>query len=453
MTDSFFLASVVEIATEWESAELIFFKVFVVFGIVLLNGFFVAAEFAIVKVRGSQLETLIDEGDKRAALVRHVLNHLNSYLSATQFGVTLSSLALGWLGEPFVAHLIEPVFAVLHIQAPRAISTLSIALGFFTITFLHIIIGELAPKYLAIQDPLRMSLRLVRPLGLFHLVCQPAVWLLNQSSNVILKHIFRINPVSKSELVHTEEELRIILTESQTADELTPLGRELLINALDLRRRVVRDIMTPRGEVLYLNAEDSFQENLKLARESGHTRFPLCQGHLDNTIGLVHIKDLFSQVLQEKPDLLAIKREVFPVPEMMSLEKLLNFFLTRHAHLTIVVDEYGGTVGMVTLDNVLEVLVGEINDEFDVRHQEFRKINDDEFVADGKLGLYELRDLVGLELESADVSTIGGYVTNLIGHMPKEGENVNMEGYKATVLKTDGRRIVQVHFKRLAAEG
>ena len=223
----------------------------------------------------------------------------------------------------------------------------------------------------------------------------------------------------------------------------------MLINALDLRRRVVRDIMTPRGEVVYLNAEDSFQENLKLSRESGHTRFPLCQGHLDESIGLVHIKDLFSQVLQEKPDLLAIKREVFPVPEMMSLEKLLNFFLTRHAHLTIVVDEYGGTVGMVTLDNVLEELVGEIHDEFDVRHQEFRKINDDEFVADGKLGLYELRDLVGLELESADVSTIGGYVTNLIGHMPKEAENVDIEGYRATVLKTDGRRIVQVHFKRL----
>ena len=215
MIDLFFPASVVEIATEWESAELIFFKVLVVFGIVLLNGFFVAAEFAIVKVRGSQLETLIDEGDKRAALVRHVLSHLNSYLSATQFGVTLSSLALGWLGEPFVAHLIEPVFAVLHIHFPRFISTLSIALGFFTITFLHIIIGELAPKYLAIQNPLRMSLRVVRPLGLFHLVCQPAVWLLNQSSNVILKHVFRINPVSKSELVHTEEELRIILTESE----------------------------------------------------------------------------------------------------------------------------------------------------------------------------------------------------------------------------------------------
>ena len=174
----------------------------------------------------------------------------------------------------------------------------------------------------------------------------------------------------------------------------------MLVNALDMRRRVVRDIMTPRGEVVFLDIEESFEENVKKALESRHTRFPLCRGHLDNTIGLIHIKELVPMMRDPQPDLMRIRRELIPVPEMMSLEKLLNLFLDRHAHLAIVVDEYGGTVGMVTLENVLEELVGDIQDEFDTEKAEFRKINDNEFVVDGGLGLYELRDLAGLELEN-----------------------------------------------------
>ena len=224
----------------------------------------------------------------------------------------------------------------------------------------------------------------------------------------------------------------------------------MLVNALDMRRRVVRDIMTPRGEVVFLDIEESFEENVKKALESRHTRFPLCRGHLDNTIGLIHIKELVPMMRDPQPDLLKIRRDLIPVPEMMSLEKLLNLFLARHAHLAIVVDEYGGTVGMVTMENVLEEIVGDIQDEFDTEKAEFRKINENEFTVDGALGLYELRDLAGMELESADVSTIGGYVTHLLGHLPKQGEQVRIEDYLVTISQTDGRRVGQLHFKKMA---
>jgi CBS domain containing-hemolysin-like protein len=211
--------------------------------------------------------------------------------------------------------------------------------------------------------------------------------------------------------------------------------------------------MTPRGEVVYLDIEESFEENVKKALESRHTRFPLCRGHLDNTIGLIHIKELVPLMRDPHPDLMKIKRELIPVPEMMSLEKLLNLFLVRRTHLAIVVDEYGGTVGMVTMENVLEELVGDIQDEFDTEKAEFRKINEDEFVVAGGLGLYELRDLADIELENADVSTIGGYVTQLLGHLPKQGEQVRIDDYLVTVAQTDGRRVGQLHFKKVPNTG
>ncbi|MGB8355095.1 MAG: hemolysin family protein [Chthoniobacteraceae bacterium] len=448
--NSFLLLAVVQaVVTEWDPGDVVLFKMFTILLIVLVNAFFVVSEFSLVKIRGTQLDALIEAGDKRAEAVRYVTSHLDSYLSATQLGITMTSLALGWLGEPYVAHLIQPAFYLVGITSVGIITTISVALGFIIITFFHIILGELAPKYLAIRNPVGMSLHIVRPLGLFYVVFKPVIWCLNKSSNIILKKIFRIDPVGGSELAHSEEELRVILTESENAEEVSPMSKEILINTLDLRKRVVREIMTPRGEVVFLNTEDTFEENLKVAQESRHTRFPLCQEHLDHTIGLVHIKDMLSLMREAKPDLGAIRRDLFPVPEMMPLEKLLNFFLTKHAHLAVVVDEYGGTVGIVSLDNVLEELVGDIQDEFDSDKKEYRHINESEFVVDGTLGLYEMNDLAGLDLESADVSTIGGYVTHLIGHLPKQGEQTQIENFLVTIAQTDGRRILQLHFKKM----
>lgn len=444
----FLLAVEPDVTRTWDSSGLMLLKLLGITVLVLLNGFFVASEFSLVKVRGSQLDALVEEGEGRAVAARRVLNRLDAYLSATQLGVTLASLALGWVGEPFLVQMLEPLFVLLGIQSSFVISTLSVALGFLAITFLHIIFGELAPKYVAIGNPVPVALTCVGPLRWFYILFKPAIWCLNRSSNFILRKVFHINPVGGQELGHSEEELRVILSDSEKSQEVSPLGKELLINALDLRRRVVRDIMTPRGEVVYLDIDEPFEANLGKAKASRHTRFPLCKGYLDNPIGLVHIKDLLTAVGDDHHDLLAIKREMSVVPEMMPLERLLTTFLARQAHLAIVVDEFGGTAGIVTLDNVLAEIVGDIRDEFDGEESEFKRLNPDEFEVEGVLGLYELNDLTELDLSNSEVSTVGGYITQLLGHLPRQGEQAHVGDYLVTVTKTDGRRIDLLHFKR-----
>jgi CBS domain containing-hemolysin-like protein len=440
------------IVQHWDPPLVLLGKLAAIAALVALNGFFVACEFAIVKVRASQLDALIEEGNVRAKLVKHVRAHLDAYLSATQLGITLASLALGWLGEQFLEKMLEPFFALLQIHSHAFVTSVSVVLAFVGITFLHIVFGELGPKYTAIANPLGVVLRLVRPLGIFYRLFTPAIWLLQKSSNLLLHTLLRLKPVPATELAHSEEELRLILEQSEKVEEVSALGRKLVVNVLDLRERVVRDIMTPRGEVVYLDLEEDFESNLKKVLESRHTRFPLCRGHLDNTIGLIHVKELLPMMRDPHPDLLRIKRDLMPVPEMMPLEKLLSLFLSRHAHLAMVVDEYGGTVGMVTLENVLEELVGDIQDEFDADKEEFRKLNENEFVVDGAFGLYELRDAAGLELEGGDVSTIGGYVTHLLGHLPRQGEEVKIGDYLVTVTQADSRRVRQLHFRKLPAD-
>ncbi|MCX6960387.1 MAG: hemolysin family protein, partial [Verrucomicrobia bacterium] len=251
-----------------------------------------------------------------------------------------------------------------------------------------------------------------------------------------------------SERALTNEELRVILTESREAKEVSPLGEQLAVNALDLQHRVVRDIMTPRSEVIFLDLEEPFGDELEKAIDSRHTRFPLCTGALDDSIGLVHIKDLLGLVHSGKEELKSIQRPIHHVSEMMPLEKLLNYFLAKHAHLAIAVDEYGGAVGIVTLDNVLEELVGSIHDEFDTHEEEITKIRDGEFDTDGTLALHDLAEETGLKFEETEVSTIGGYITQQLGHLPTRGESVKIGDYTATVAETDGRRILKVHFKK-----
>ena len=449
----FFLAALPvadAVARQWDPPLLLIAKLLAIIVLVLLNGFFVVAEFALVKVRGSQINTLAAEGSKRAAFAKQVKDNLNAYLSACQVGITAASLGLGWLGEPFLARILQPVFLLANVTSEAVIKSISFALAFSAITFLHIVLGEQAPKILAIRRAVSAALFVSPPLTLFYSVFKPAIWFLNAASNWVLQHLLRVQPIAAGELAYSEEELRLILRESEKSDEVTPLGRELVFNVLDLRDRVVRDIMTPRGEIVYLDVEDDFETNTKKAIESRHTRFPLCRENLDNTIGLIHIKELLPMMRDPHPDLLRIKRDLIPVPEMMPLEKLLKLFLSKHAHLALVVDEFGGTVGIVTLENVLEELVGDIQDEFDFEKEEFRKISANEFTVDGMLGLYELNDLAKLDLESADVSTIGGYVTHLLGHLPKQGEQLKIDSYLVTVSQTDGRRVGQLHFRKLS---
>jgi CBS domain containing-hemolysin-like protein len=430
----------------------VFTRLFIILLLIFLNGFFVASEFALVKVRSSQLDLLEEAGNRRAVLANHVISNLDAYLSATQLGITLASLALGWIGQPYVASLLAPVLTYVGISSKAVVDGISITVGFAIITYFHIVLGELTPKTISIRKALQTSLWVSAPLHLFYLIFRPAIWFLQVSAAGILR-LLRLDPVAENELGHSEEELRMILTESDSKTEVPPLSKELLINALDFRRRVVRDIMTPRGDVIYLDVEDSFEANLQVALESNHTRFPLVQGHLDNTVGLIHIKDLMKEMKKPKPDLLTVRRDLLPVPEFMPLEKLLNTFLAKRVHLALVVDEFGGAVGIVTLDNVLEELVGEIKDEFDQEPaREFVRLNDEEFVVQGQLNLYELQELADLNLENPEVSTIGGYVVQLLGHLPKQGEQVQIEDYLVTITQTDGLRIFQLHFKKRQAQ-
>jgi len=435
-------------ADHWESGDAVLLKGGAILALVLLNGFFVASELAIVKVRGSQLDPLASEGDKRALIARHITDHLESYISATQLGITLSSLGLGWLGEPFVAHLIEPLFHLAGLGSPGLVTTISFILAFSLITFLHIVLGELAPKAVAIRKPLAVALWLSPALGLFHTLFRPIIRLLNGSANLLLRHVLRIEPPGETEGALSNEELRVILTESREAQEVSPLGEQLAVNALDLRHRVVRDIMTPRSEVVFLDAGEPFDAELTKAIASRHTRFPLCSGALDDPSGLVHIKDLLGLVQSGVKDLRGIQRPIHHVSEMMPLEKLLNYFLGKHAHLAVAVDEYGGAVGIVTLDNVLEELVGSIHDEFDIQEEEITNIGEGEFDVEGTLALHDLAEETDLEFDETEVSTIGGYVTQLLGHLPHRGETIRIGEYLVTVKETDGRRILMLNFKK-----
>jgi CBS domain containing-hemolysin-like protein len=438
------------IVQHWDPPITLIGKLLAIAALVLLNGFFVAAEFGLVKIRTSHLKTVSASGSSRAGLLRAIKDNLNAYLSACQVGITMASLGLGWLGEPFLAQMLQPFFTLAGIESTAVIKWISFALAFSAITVLHIVIGEQAPKILAIRKAMPAALFVSVPLRWFYVVFKPAIWFLNAASNWVLRRILGVEPIAEGELAHSEEELRLIVRESEKSAEVTPLGRELVFNALDLRDRVVRDIMTPRGEIVFLDVDDGFETNVNKAIESRHTRFPLSRENVDNTIGLIHIKELLPMMRDPHPDLKKIKHELLPVPEMMPLENLLRLFLSKHAHVAIVVDEFGGTVGLVTLENVLEELVGDIQDEFDFEKEEFRKISANEFSVDGALGLYELNDLAKLDLESPDVSTIGGYVTHLLGHLPKMGEQVKIDNFMVTVSQSDDRRVKQLHFKSLS---
>ncbi len=415
----------------------------------LLNAFFVASEFAIVKVRPSQIEAQAKEKGNNPQLALHVVNHLDGYLSANQLGITISSLALGFLGEPFVKALVSPLLLLMHIPE-KGIYWCSLILAYSSFTFLHVVIGELVPKSLAIRRSLAITMALVGPLHLFFKCFQWVIVFFNGTANWLLKNLFRINPISESEHIHSAEELALLVTQSGKSQEVTETEREILINALGLNELWVRDVMTPRNKVIILDADEPFEKTLEIALRSMHTRFPLVKGHLDHAIGLIHIKDLFKLINDPDPDLTRIKRELKIVPDTMPLDTLLKFFLREHAHLAMAVNEFGTPVGVVFLDNIMEELVGDIQDEFDNESSAFTRITESEFVVEGTMTLNDLGGFIpDLELDSGEVTTVGGYVTQQLGRFPEVGESLAILGYEARVTSTDGRSVGQVHFRKL----
>ncbi|QTN33714.1 HlyC/CorC family transporter [Akkermansiaceae bacterium] len=440
--------------------QALFYLLGIVF-FLLLNAFFVASEFAIVKVRPSQLETHGKETGADTARAVHVVKNLDGYLSANQLGITIASLALGFLGEPFVEAMISPLLFMMGMPEKASfigltfspVSVISFVLAIASFTFLHVVVGELLPKSIAIRRSLGTTMLLVGPLHVFYKTFYLVIRFFQGTANMLLKNIFRIDPISEGEHVHSAEELAILVTHSGKFKEVTDTEREILINALELNELWVRDVMTPRNEVIVLDADEPFEKTLDIAIRSKHTRFPLVKGHLDQAIGLIHIKDLFKLMNDPDPDLMRIKRELKMVPDTMPLDSLLKFFLKEHAHLAMAVDEFGTPVGLVFLDNVMEELVGDIQDEFDNEHSSFIRVNDEEFVVEGSMTLNDLEGHVEeLYLESGEVTTVGGYITQQLERFPEVGETLEILGYEAKVTSTDGRRVGQIHFRKLEEE-
>jgi CBS domain containing-hemolysin-like protein len=418
--------------------------------LILLNGLFVAAEFAIVKVRSTQIEPLLKTGQSRALLVQHVINHLDQYISTTQLGITVTSLALGWLGEPLVAGLIEPVMGIIGLTGKAAVGTVALLLAFGMITFLQIVVGELAPKHLAIRRPQRIAFALAGPLNAFFLVFRPFIWVLNVSATGFLRFL-GMQPARGGDIVHSEEELRLLLGREKM---FSSMGKNILLNAMEMHKRSVREIMVPRTGVVFLSTGKSLEENIAIAIDSQFTRYPLCEGDLDNVLGMIHMKDLFrlKDLGGSGTRLLEIKRDLPFVPETMPLEKILNIFLARRVLMAIAVDEYGGTAGLVTLENVLEELVGEIRDEFDVEQLPLQKLNENEFLVDGGMPLHDFARMFDVEPDSKDVVTVSGYAIHILGRVPEKGAQIRIPRWTGTVEAVEGRRVKTLRLKRIPVE-
>jgi CBS domain containing-hemolysin-like protein len=414
--------------------------------LVVLNGFFVAAEFGLVKVRDTQLSPLVHRGHRRAQVAHFILQRLDSFLSAAQLGITLTSLGLGWIGKPVFVLLLRPVFGLLNLESPEMREFLAFIIGFSAITFLHISAGEQAPKLLAIQKPLATTLWISYPLLWFYRASYPFVMMLNWASQWMLRQV-GVRSTSEADRGQSEEELRLVFTAAQKRAGGTPLGREILLNALDLRRRVAREVMRPRQEIVPLDTDASIAECLNVAEKTRYSRFPLCQGgDLDKTLGVVHIKELYALRLKARSgaDLLPATRKLIYIPENARLERLLQFFLERKLHLAIVVDEYGGTMGMVTLENILEELVGQIQDEFDQEKPLLTRTGESIWEAAGTLPLHELEELVGEPLRKEGITTLSGWVTRRLGGFAKVGDVLTIGACELRVEEMAGMRVARL---------
>lgn len=433
---------------------LLLLKIVAVIALVLMNGLFVATEFALVKIRDTQLQPLISKGNRRARLLRHIIAHLDAYLSAAQLGITLASLALGWIGEPIFEALLQPFFQAFKIDSARAQHSISFAVGFTAITFLHIVAGEQAPKSFGIRNPLTTALWIAYPLQWFYLAAYPFIWLLNESSLALLR-LLGIQPADES-ATHSEDELRLMLATGQMNAGATALGRDIVLNALDLRHRIAREVMRPRREIVALDTRASLTECLNIAESTRYSRFPLCEnGDLNRALGVVHIKDLFAQRHRARggADLAGVARKIIYIPETARLEKVLQLFQERKLHFAFVVDEYGDTLGLVTLENVLEEIVGQIQDEFDQEKPLLVKHSDTAWDIDGALPLHELSDLVGEPLAQEGITTTSGLVTVRLGGFPKEGDVVTLGDFTLRVDEMAGPRVARLKLEKRAPAG
>ncbi|MCF8023386.1 MAG: hemolysin family protein [Clostridiales bacterium] len=421
---------------------LIILKILLALFLVFLNAVFVAAEFSFIKVRPTRLEQLVAEGNRKAKIAQECVNNIDAYLSVSQLGITIASLGLGWLGEPVVARLLEPLMILLGITSSAAVHSFSFVIAFILVTFMHVVFGELVPKSLAIQKAEKVTLWLAMPMRLFYFLFYPGIIVLNGTANSMLR-VISIQPANEHEESHSEEELQLLVSESYEGGHLDKEEWYLLQNVFNFEKKSVRDVMVPRPEVVFLDHRKTRDENIEIARNAGHTRFPLCDGGPDNVIGLIHIKDLF--LIDSKSSAGDIKRNITIVPEVMPIDDQLKKFQQNHQHMALVIDEYGGTAGIVTMENILEELVGEIQDEFDEEMPQISQEKENTYLIDGRILLKKVIKMFDLLIEDEyRYKTLGGYVFGKLGKHPKVGDNIKLPGYLLEVAEINGLRICYV---------
>lgn len=430
------------------------FHAFLTVFLVFLNGFFVAAEFAIVRVRASQIEIQAKSGSPVAKITKSILSHMDAYLAATQLGITLASLGLGWVGEEVMSNIVFKIFGFFHITVSGSFAMNSgHFLAFMVITVMHIVFGELAPKTFAIQQPVKTSLFVAFPLRFFYVIFQPFIWLLNGFANAILK-VFGIDTVHSSEVHHSSEELQYLLDQGKESGALDSNEHELIKNVFDFNERVAKNIMVPRTKIsgveLHLNKEDLLNRIIK----EGYSRMPVYDDTMDKIVGIVQAKDILPLLVNQTDFILQdIIRKPYFIPETKKINDLMTELQLKRIQIAIVMDEFGGTAGMVTLEDIVEELVGEIQDEYDEEKPIVERINSTEFVVNALASIYDVNEQLPHDLpEDGDFDTVSGWLGEIFGKIPEVGEQKEANGYNITVLKKAGQNIESVKLELLLNE-
>ncbi len=426
---------------------LLLFTAFLIFA----NGFFVAAEFALVKVRTTQLEIRASEGERLALVARGLLNHLDGYLSATQLGITLTSLGLGWVGEPVVASVLTPVFALFRVPDELA-HQIAVVVGFAIISFLHIVVGEVAPKSLAIARPVATSMVVALPMRVFHWLFYPALFVLNAASNALLR-LFGIESAAGHTLGIHGDELQRIVEESTADGHISASEGEMVSNVFAFSHRVAREIMVPRNRVHGIDLAEPVAAQITSALEIGHSRCPVYEGDLDHVVGVLHLKDLLRQDLDrlDERQLRQLLRVPLMVPESLLAEKVMRRMQARRTHLAIVVDEHGGVAGVLSLEDVIEELVGDIQDEYDEELESVQTI-DGGYAFTGGLLLEEMADILSIPVPDSDADTLQGLLMERLERLPRPGDELSLGEWVVEVMSVEERAITRAEARRVEAE-
>jgi putative hemolysin len=427
-------------------------RILLVFLLVFLNGFFVASEFALVAIRKTRIQELVKRGNGAAKQVEKSLNDLDSYISATQLGITIASLALGWIGEPAIAHVIEPLFSFLPKSASVYSShAVSVAIAFTIITILHIVLGELVPKSIALQRAETTALFIIRPLHFLKTIFMPFIWVLNGAGQIILR-AFGLTAPAGHQLVHSEEEIKLILAQSGQEGAIDKDEVEMMINVFRLGDIRVQQIMLPRPDIFAFSVNTSIKEIIKKIENNVFSRFPVYENTIDTIIGFIHIRDIYKQarIGDETTKLLQTKiiRDILTVPEVKRADETLLEMRRKHTHMAVVNDEFGNTAGIITLEDIIESLIGEIQDEFDKPLHDFQKVDKNTYIVDGLAGIDAVQKKFNLPLKGMGYTTIGGLVFGLLGRQPKVNDKVQLGGTVLEVKALERRRIKRLLIKR-----